>query len=171
MKLIATLLIAGLSALAFAEAAKTGQTFLDKLAQGNMAEIETGQLAENKGTSAEVKEFGAMLVEQHGAALDKIRALAKSKNVELPDKPSDKQVETMKSLQAKEGARFDAEYIGEMVKAHEKTVALLKSEIDTGSDPETKALAQELLPTVENHLRTARALQGKDEMAASTPNE
>lgn len=169
MKTLATLMIMSLSAVAFAQAPPGAQSFLDKLAQGNMAEIEAGQLAENKGTSAEVKEFGAMMVEHHTAANDKVMALAKSKNVALPTAPNEKQTESVKALQAKLGPRFDPEYIAEQVKAHEETVNLLKAEIASGRDPETKALAQELLPTVQNHLRQAYKLAGKDEMAATPP--
>jgi putative membrane protein len=169
MKFTATILAACVAAFAFAQAPPTDQSFLDKLAQGNMAEVEIGELAENKGTSAEVKEFGAMMVEQHGKALDKIRSVAKSEGVTLPTAPSDTQMDTLKTLQAKEGARFDAEYLAHMVKAHEETVSLLKSEIETGQDAQTKALAQELLPTVQNHLRHAYKLAGKDEAAATMP--
>jgi hypothetical protein len=43
---------------------------------------------------------------------------------------------------------------------------MLKAEIATGRDAETKALARELLPTVESHLAEARGLAGKDERAA-----
>ena len=76
-----------------------------------------------------------MMAEQHGQALDKIKSVAKSKNVTLPTAPSKAQMDTYKALQAKEGARFDAEYVAAMVKAHEETVSLLKSEIASGQDP------------------------------------
>ena len=79
-------------------------------------------------------------------------------------------MDTYKALQAKEGARFDAEYVAAMVKAHEETVSLLKSEIASGQDPATKALAQELLPTVQNHLNEAYKLAGKDDLSAPKPN-
>jgi putative membrane protein len=170
MKFFASILIASVSAIAFAQAPATTHGILDKLAQGSMAEVESGQLAENKGTSDDVKEFGAMMAEQHGQALDKIKSVAKSKNVTLPTAPSKAQMDTYKALQAREGARFDAEYVAAMVKAHEETVSLLKSEIASGQDPATKALAQELLPTVQNHLNEAYKLAGKDDMSATKPN-
>ena len=56
-----------------------------------------------------------------------------------------------------------------MVKAHEKTLGLLKSEIASG-DRDTKALAQELLPTVQSHLREAYRLTGEHDKAAALPS-
>lgn len=169
MKIPATLMLLGVSAIAFAEAPNSDDSFLHEVAQGNMAEIETGQLAQNKGTSEAVKQFGAMMVEHHTAAHDKVEALAKRKNVPLPTAPSETQKESMKELQARDGARFDQQYIAEQVEAHEKTLELLKSEISAGRDPETKALAQEMLPTVQSHLRQAYKLAGEDEKAAQMP--
>lgn len=54
-----------------------------------------------------------------------------------------------------------------MVKGHEEMLQLLKTEIASGQDAAVKAFAQEMLPTVESHLKEARRLTGK-EGAAST---
>ncbi|MDP9198634.1 MAG: DUF4142 domain-containing protein [Pseudomonadota bacterium] len=159
---------------ALAESPATPQTpeaLLGKLAQGGMTEIEAGKLAQTKGTAPGVKEFGEMLVEDHGAANEKIKALATSRNVTLPKTPSAEQQDKIKALQMQDGARFDQAFVEAMVKAHEKTVAMLKTEIATGRDAETKALAQDLLPTIEQHLAEVKRLAGKDERAASVPQQ
>ncbi len=169
MKTQSTFLVAGFAALAFAAHAAEGD-FFQKLAQGGKAEVAAGQLAENKGTSAEVSEYGAMMVDQHGATNQKLADLAKAKGIELPATPSKAQLDSFKALQAKKGARFDQEYLAEQIKAHEETVQLLKSEIASGQDPDAKAFAREILPTVESHLRKAYHLAGKDEMAEAVPN-
>ena len=112
-----------------------------------------------------MREFGAMMVDQHGATNQKLADLAKAKGIELPTTPSKAQLDSIKALQSKKGARFDQEYLAEQIKAHEQTVQLLKSEIASGQDPNAKAFAREILPTVESHLRKAYQLAGKDEMA------
>ncbi len=169
MKTAAILLSLGFSATALAGSPTTDAEFLQKAAQGGLTEVEAGQLAESKGTSDAVRKFGAMMVEQHGATNEKLAKLAKSKNITLPTAPSEKQTETLKGLQAKEGARFDQEYLAEMVKAHEATVQLLQAEISSGVDADTKAFARETLPTVKTHLREAYRLTGQDALAASMP--
>jgi putative membrane protein len=169
MKILATLAMASFAAIAVAETPERADSFLHEAAQGSMADIQAGQLAENNGTSEVVRRFGAMMVEQHTNARDKVEALAKRKNVELPKAPSEEQRETLDKLQAADGPRFDQEYVAEMVRAHERTLEMLESEIASGRDADTKALAQELLPTAQSHLREAYRLAGKEEQATRLP--
>lgn len=107
------------------------------------------------------------MAKEHGAANKKLADLAKSKGIELPASMGEKHMETLEALLATDGPRFDAKYMEEMVKKHEETVQMLKTEIASGQDAAVKAFAQEMLPTVELHLKEARRLTGK-EGAAST---
>ena len=158
MKTFATFV--ALSVLAF-PALADDKSFIEKAAQGGMAEVEAGELAANKATNQEVRQFGMTMAKEHGAANQKLADLAKSKGIELPDSMGEKHMETLEALQATNGPRFDAKYMEEMVKKHEATVQLLKDEIASGQDAAVKAFAQEMLPTVESHLKEARRLTGK----------
>ena len=168
MRAFARFVALSLTLAAFA-AASDEAGFLKTLAEGNRAEIEAGELAANKASTDVVRDFGTMLVKDHGAALQKVEAVAKSSNVELPAAFGKEKTEMLDKLRKSEAPRFDAEYLAAMVKAHEKTVALLESEIANGS-PDTKALAQELLPTVRSHLNEAYRLSGQEDKAAAMPS-
>jgi putative membrane protein len=144
-------------------------TFYDKAAQGGIAEVMAGKMAARKAMNGEVRDFGAMMVKDHGAANKKLAAIAESKGIKLPETAGEAHLAEFKSLQSEQGARFDAAYLASQVKAHEETVQMLKSEIASGQDTEAKAFAQEILPTVEAHLREAQRLGGKAPAAASTP--
>lgn len=56
--------------------------FYKKAAEGGMAEVELGKLAQDKSPTASVKEFGAMMVKDHSAANDKLKAVAAAKGVD-----------------------------------------------------------------------------------------
>jgi putative membrane protein len=140
--------------------------FLKTLAEGNRAEIEAGELAGDKASNDVVRDFGMMLVKDHGAALEKVQNLAKSKNVDLPETLGEEKTAMLNKLRRQAAPGFDSIFMAEMVKAHEKTVGLLKEHIASGSR-QTKALAQELLPTVQSHLREAYRLTGQEDKAAS----
>jgi putative membrane protein len=170
MKMLSTLLMTLVAGTAIAAAPATGNALLEKLAQGGMTEIEAGKLALNKSTNPGVKEFAEMMVKDHGAANEKVKALAAARKLELPTAPSQAQQDTLKSLQARNTPHFEQAYLAAQVKAHEETVAMLKSEIANGQDAATKALARELLPTVEKHLKQAYQLAGKEERAAELPS-
>lgn len=169
MKLLISLLMTLVAGTAMAATPATGNAMLEKLAQGGMTEVEAGKLALNKSTNPGVKEFAEMMVKDHSASNEKVKALAAARNLALPKTPSEAQQDTMKALHARTGAHFEQAYLAAQVKAHEETVAMLKSEIASGQDAQTKSLARELLPTVEAHLKEAYRLAGKEERAAELP--
>src|SRR6476659_6078852 len=49
--------------------------FAVKVANGGMAEVQLGKMAEEKGTSKGVKDFGAMMVKDHTKANDELKSL------------------------------------------------------------------------------------------------
>ncbi len=61
-------------------------------------------------------------------------------------------------LSGKTGAEFDRAFLKEAISHHEKDVALFEKESTSGSDPELKAFAAKTLPTLRQHLQTARSL-------------
>ena len=150
MKLPIPLMLIIASAAAFAAAPDA--SFYKTLAQGGIAEVEAGKLAQQKGADPKVKDFGAMMVKDHSAANEQLKALAAGKAIDLPGSSSTSQIAAKAKLEVLSGGTFDKSYVEEQVKAHRETVELLKKEIATGQDPDAKAFAQKVLPTVESHL-------------------
>ena len=56
--------------------AMTAQAFADAVAASDMYEVEAGRLAQDMGTSEEVRDFGAMMVEDHTTSTARLRAAA-----------------------------------------------------------------------------------------------
>src|SRR5215470_677210 len=69
---------------AAAEPSATTKSFVREAAGGGLAEVELGQLAQEKGTSEAVKSFGARMVQDHGKAGKELRAIAADKGIQLP---------------------------------------------------------------------------------------
>jgi len=151
MKLPIPLMLIIASAAAFAAAPDA--SFYKTLAQGGIAEVEAGKLAQQKGADPKVKDFGAMMVKDHSAANEQLKALAAGKGIDLPGSSSTSQMAAKAKLEVLSGGTFDKSYVEDQVKAHRETVELLKKELATGQDPDAKAFAQKVLPTVESHLR------------------
>jgi len=165
--MLTSLALMAMAAPALAGEPATGDRLIERLAQGGMTEVEAGTLALNKSTVKAVREFADMMVKDHSAVNEKVKAMAAARNLTLPKTPTDAQTETLNALRHQSsGPKFEQAYLAAQVKAHEETVAMLKSEIANGQDAETRALARELLPTVEAHLREAYRLAGTDERAA-----
>lgn len=128
-------------------------SFFKNAAEAGISEVEAGKMAEAKGTSAAVKEFAAMMVKDHSAANAKLKKVAMSKGVELPAEPSMMEKAKAKKTDMKSGDSFDKDYIKGQITAHKDTIELLQKEIESGKDPEARAFATDILPTVKMHLQ------------------
>lgn len=129
------------------------------IAQANLAEIATGKLALEKSSSAEVKQFAQMMIDDHTKGLDATRALAESKKVVLPAKPDAAHEKMAARLATMSGSKFDKEYVSKAgVADHAKVHAALKKDIKQAQDADVRALAAKLEPTVAHHLDMARKL-------------
>lgn len=139
-------------------ASNPDEAFYKKAGEGGLAEVQLGRLAQDKSPTASVKDFGALMVTDHTAANDKLKAIAMSKGVSLPTSPSIGQMATKAKLDALTGTTFDKSYIKDMVADHEQTIQLFQKEADSGQDPDAKAFAATTLPTLEGHLKKIRAI-------------
>jgi len=158
MKRVLVSLICAAPLLAFGADQNADKSFFKHAAEGGLAEVEAGNLAESKGTSQAVKDFGAMMVKDHSAANDKLKSIAAADNVSLPSKPSARQMAAKTKLEALSGESFDKAYIKNQIAAHVQTVALFKNEAASGANSQAKAFASETLPTLRAHLKKIREI-------------
>lgn len=129
--------------------------FMMKAAQGGMAEVELGQLAQQNGQSQEVKDFGKRMVDDHSKAGDELKQLASQEGVALPTGLNAKDKATKERLSKLQGAAFDKAYMRDMVMDHKKDIAEFKHEASAGNDQAVKDWASKTLPTLESHLEQA----------------
>ena len=139
--------------------AMTAQAFADAVAASDMYEIEAGRLAQDMGTSEEVRDFGAMMVEDHTTSSENLKAAAAEAEPALTVAPklmADQQAQLDELRQA--GDRFDAVYAQQQVAAHEKALALLQGYANSGGPEPLTGFASETATVVEGHLDQARGL-------------
>jgi putative membrane protein len=139
-------------------AADPDASFYKHAAEGGLFEVQAGQIAQTKGNSQQVKDFGAMMVKDHSAANDKLQQVASSKSITLPTSPSVGQMAAKAKLDVLSGDTFDKSYVKGQVKAHRETIALFRKEINSGQDSDAKAFAAATLPTVRAHLKAVTAI-------------
>jgi putative membrane protein len=137
------------------------KSFAMKAAQGGMTEVQLGQLAADKGTSQDVKDFGAKMVTDHGKANDDLKSIASSKGITLPDKLDAKHQAMVDKMNGLSGAAFDKAYVDAMVAAHKKDDALFTKEASSGQDADIKAFAAKTDEMVKMHLSMIQGIQSK----------
>lgn len=137
---------------------KIDQLFLSKAIQGDLAEVKIGSLAQEKGQSDEVKQFGKMLEQDHSAHLQKAEQLAEEFGASAPTEPHAKSKETYEKLSTMSDAKFDKEFAKAMISDHKREIAEYK--LHSKSKSPLADFATETLPTLQEHLKTAESLAG-----------
>jgi putative membrane protein len=133
--------------------------FVMDAAMSSMLEVELGRIAAQQGASDSVKQFGQMMVDHHQKANAELMTLASSKGVTLPTTLDEKHQQQLTKLQGLSGAEFDRAYARLMVREHRDAVSDFEKENSRGTDMDLKAFAGKTLPTLQEHLRMARALE------------
>ncbi|HVZ52147.1 MAG TPA: DUF4142 domain-containing protein [Pseudolabrys sp.] len=139
-----------------AKPSKADSKFLTEAVQGDLAEVQAGKLAQQKGQADDVKKFGEMLVQDHSAHLKEAQDMAQQMDVTAPTEPSAGQKKGYDKLSKASDARFDREFKQAMIKDHKEAIAMYRKEAK-GKGP-LASFAQKTIPTLEKHLKTAEAL-------------
>lgn len=138
--------------------AAADKSFLMQAAEGGLAEVQLGQLAQDKGNNQAVKDFGKQMADDHGKANDKLKSIAEQKGVTLPTDLNAKDKAEKDRLSKLSGEQFDKAYMRTMLKDHNKDVSEFKRESTTAKDNDVKKFASETLPTLESHLDKAKSV-------------
>ena len=130
--------------------------FVRDVAAMNMAEMDLARLASEKAAGADVKEYARMMLNDHPAAGDKLKAFATQRGIEIPVTAEDKGRDQREKLAEKTGIEFDREYAEIMVNSHQDFVDKLASRIDRdtittatvekNNAPDAKVKAQAVMP-------------------------
>jgi len=143
------------------------KAFVRNALQGGMAEVQLGQLALQKSSNDDVKQFAQRMVDDHTKLGDEMKQVAQQMSVKPPDSISGKDKSTINKLQALNGDAFDKAYIKDMVKDHEKDQKEFKQEAQNASNPALKQAAAQGEQVVSQHLQMIQQIAQKDNVVAS----
>ena len=154
--------VIGLSALsASAALSSADREFAMKAASGGLAEVQAAQLAAQRATSPQLKQFAQRMITDHTAANTELQQIAKQAHIDLPPQPTRKDAAEEQKLRGLNGAAFDQAFAQGQLQDHRETVELFQKEASSAQDPALKAFAQKTLPTLQQHLQMAEALNAK----------
>jgi len=135
------------------------EAFVSNAAESNMYEIQAGEMAQQKGQSADVKAFGKMMVADHTAMMNEMKPVIQSAGQTAPSKLDERRQGMLDNLKAANGADFDRTYIAQQEAAHQEALTLMRGYADNGDNAELKALAQKAAPKIQAHLDRVRQIQ------------
>jgi putative membrane protein len=129
----------------------------------NTADIETGKLAAQRGHSAEVRQFGAMLARDHEMVRQQGRDLAEKLGVTptppAGDQSAQDQAALLRRLGALRGAEFDRAFLQYEADFHRDVILAIETTLLPAiENPELKALVVKVAPAFKAHLQMAQSL-------------
>ena len=155
----AALALSASSALAQGKPDKDSQNFIKNAIEGNIAEVNVGKLAQEKGKSQAVKDFGKMLETDHGKANDNAKAAASQIGVEPPNGSSVMEKATYLKLKVLSGDTFDRSFANSMVSDHKSDIKTYQKE--ASKSDAAGQYAKQTLPDLQKHLQMAQELQAQ----------
>jgi putative membrane protein len=134
------------------------QSFLHDTLEGNTAQVQMSQLAQEKSSSDDVKQFGQKMVQIHTELNDQLAPAAKQLGVNEPKSPSKKQKKQLEQLQALSGPDFDTAYIQAMAKQQQHDLKEFKDEAQSGQNPNLQQAAKQDEPVLNEHYQVLQKL-------------
>jgi putative membrane protein len=122
-------------------------------------EIKAGQMAEQKGSTQQVKDYGRMLVQDHQKADKQLMQVAQKMHVDLTNpknlpqsmhEKSEVHQSKMQQLQRLNGKQFDQGFAQLMSNGHQEAIDMVKN-AQANATGETKKLLDQLLPDLQKH--------------------
>src|SRR4051794_36469034 len=142
----------------------TGPDIAGILATANQGEIDAGQLASTKATSAAVRDFANMMVRDHTSALSDARAVFGRSNL-VPNSSNqtamalqDLSNRTRRSLDQYAGSAFDRTYMQTQVDMHQWLLNQIDSTLLPASRGDLRTLLTNQRASVAAHLDRARTI-------------
>ena len=154
-------------------AAREAQDFVNAAGQASLVEIRTSEMALEKSTSPDVKAFAQMMIDNHKAAIDKLKASASSASLMPPlEVLDDFHMRRINDLIETDGdADFDADYAALQADAHEDAIKLFEDySEDTDATAQLKSYADGMLPTLQAHRAEAEKIRDLAVKTNKSPN-
>jgi len=139
--------------------------FLKEAAESASAAVEFGKIAEEKGSSDAVKQFGKRIVADRTKEGEALKEMAAGAKVQLPSEKSRKVKKAQEKLAKLSGAEFDREYAKLMRNELKDDVKTFERESRSGKVPQFKEFATKSIPALQEHRNAA------EQLAANKPKE
>jgi putative membrane protein len=133
--------------------------FITRAGSAGLLQVKLGKLAEKKGTSTAVVEFGKRMVTHYSKANEDLKAAAKEAAFPAPVMLRQDQ-QTFDRFNGMGRSSFDKSYMAEMVERHNEEVRLFQRESAGGRVQSLKQLASRMLADTEQRLSLATQTAG-----------
>ncbi len=148
-----------------ARTARQDTEFLKSANQGSVDEINLAQIALDKSTDPDVKDFAQRMVHDHTQLLDDMKSFDAEAGLTIPDHSSVSTLAEEAKLKILTGDTFDKAYIKEMVAGHHKVLVDLIAEQKSTGYPAFRDAVHKGAGVVREHLEMINGIAKKNGIA------
>ena len=134
------------------------EEFVEHAAQINLFEVQAGELVQQKAQNPQIKQFAQRVAQAHQQAQQRLEQAAQQAGIDMPDSLSGVAQARLEHLQEIEGPLLDAHYIFDEAGMHLMAVHMFACAEQHMEDQGLKQYAQQVLPTLQQHLWTSQQL-------------
>lgn len=131
--------------------------FLRQAIRGNFSEVTLGHMIQNRGSSAQVRHFGSILVSDHSKGLAQAQQIAARLHLRIPATLTPEARAEQWKLRRLGGRAFDREVRRYMINDHLKDISEFRAQARSG-DRATSGYAAATIPVMQRHLSMARSI-------------
>jgi putative membrane protein len=142
-----------------ANGTESTESFITGVTLSDMYQIQAGKIAEAKGQSQGVKDYGAKMVTDHTAMSNQMRHLFSATSTPIPTELGPRGKRMIDDLNAAAAADFDKLYLAQQQTTQAAELALLSAYAEGGESKDIKPAAARAVPKVQAHLAKVNELQ------------
>lgn len=142
------------------QAAMSAGDFIQTVAASDAFEIQSSELAAQRGARQDVKDLASQMVTAHRQTTQQLTQLTSANNLPAPTPQLNATQQTsLDNLRNQTGEAFDDAYLDAQVAAHENAVRAFEEYAASGEAGPLRDWAQSTLPTLREHLTHAQGLE------------
>lgn len=129
------------------------QSYLQKAGERHQAEVALGQLALQKASGDQVKQYGARMIQDHQQMIERVEKLIRKEGeLSMPHQ------QIQRKLAELSGKDFDKAYMAFMVRDHMKNLSELEQRAPTLTDARVEHWTADTLRILKDHLAHAKVI-------------
>lgn len=134
--------------------------FIQTVAASDAFEIQSSELAAQRGARQDVKDLAAQMVTAHRQTTQQLTQLTSANSLPAPTPQLNATQQTsLDNLRNQTGEAFDDAYLDAQVAAHENAVRTFEEYAASGEAGPLRDWAQSTLPNLREHLQMAQGLE------------
>jgi putative membrane protein len=143
--------------------------FIHEVAAGHLMEVRLGQIAEQRATQADVKNFGKRMDSDFTRWLNQWTGMSSRNGMAFQPGMGALHREKIDRVQKASGANFDRVYMTTVIENLESMLPYYQNEGRSARSSQVRRLVEDELPTLQQNLAQAKQVGGRVEAATTTP--